>query len=99
MEGALRISNFGCGVSLNLIVNGKEYGNIWADDRCNDQGIYPDPYYKKSGRIQFLDWYEYWLNDSLKNISFDKIMNFSKSESKSNSVAEFIQRIMKKLYD
>lgn len=96
MNGALRISNFGCGVSLNLIVNGKEYGNIWADDRCNDQGIYPDPYFKKSGRIQFLDWYEYWLNDSLKNINFDKIVNFSIEKSISKRLISFMRRIMKR---
>lgn len=34
-NGLLKISNYGCGISLNLVVNGKEYGNIWFDDRCN----------------------------------------------------------------
>ncbi len=65
INGLLRVSNFGCGVYLNLVVNGPEYGNLWVDDRCNDQGIYPDPYSEKDGRIQFLDWYESWLDKEL----------------------------------
>lgn len=67
-NGLLRICNFGCGVSLNLVVNGSEYGNIWADDRVNDGGIFPDLYFGQSGRTQFLDWYILWLNQSLDKI-------------------------------
>lgn len=67
-NGLLRISNFGCGVSLNLVVNGKEYGNIWVDDRCNDGGIFPDPYFGNEGRISFLTWYELWLDKSLSQL-------------------------------
>jgi len=67
-NGLLRISNFGCGVSMNLVVNGKEYGNIWVDDRCNDGGIFPDPYFGNEGRIAFLDWYELWLDKSLSQL-------------------------------
>lgn len=65
-NGLLRISNFGCGVSMNLVANGNEYGNIWVDDRCNDQGIYPDPYFEVTERLAFLDWYEIWLDKSIK---------------------------------
>ena len=68
-NGLLRICNFGCGVSLNLVVNGSEYGNIWVDDRGSDGGIYPDPYFGQSERTQFLDWYVLWLNKSLGEIS------------------------------
>jgi len=64
-HGLLRICNFGCGVSLNLVVNGSEHGNIWVDDRGNDGGLYPDPYFEQEGRTQFLDWYELWLDRSL----------------------------------
>lgn len=65
-NGLLRISNFGCGVSMNLVVNGQEYGNIWVDDRCNEQGIYPNPYIENRERISFLDWYEHWIDIELK---------------------------------
>ena len=68
-SGLIRICNYGCGVSLNLVVNGPEYGNIWVDDRCNDGGIYPDPYFDQQGRTEFLEWYELWLDRSLNEVS------------------------------
>lgn len=68
-NGLLRLSNFGCGVSINLVVNGKEYGNIWVDDRCNDGGIYPDVSFSNGRRIDFLTWYETWLDRSLQEIA------------------------------
>lgn len=66
INGLLRISNFGCGISINLVVNGIEHGNLWGDDRCNDQGIFPETYSDNNVRIQFLDWYEAWLDKELK---------------------------------
>ncbi len=71
--GLLRICNFGCGISMNLVVNGREYGNIWIDGRCNDSGIYPDRCFKQVGRTDFLTWYELWLDKSLKEVQ-DKIV-------------------------
>lgn len=67
-NGLLRVSNFGCGVSMNLVVNGEEYGNLWVDDRCNEQGIYPNPYIENGDRITFLDWYENWIDTELKKL-------------------------------
>lgn len=64
-SGLLRLSNFGCGVYISMVVNGPEHGNIWADDRMSEQGIYPDPYSGKQGRVQFLDWYEAWLDSAI----------------------------------
>jgi len=96
MNGALKISNFGCGISLIVIVNGTEYGNIWVDDRGNDQGIYPDPYFKNNGRINFLDWYEFWLDDSLKKINIDKSVNFSLEESIKQKFLNLVKRIRNK---
>jgi hypothetical protein len=69
VNGLLRICNFGCGVSLNLVVNGAEYGTIWVDDRGSEGGIFPDPYFGQSERTQFLDWYILWLNKSLEAVS------------------------------
>ena len=68
VNGLLRICNFGCGVSLNLVANGTEYGNIWVDDRGSDGGIFPDPYFGQSERTQFLDWYILWLDKSLAEV-------------------------------
>lgn len=69
VNGLLRICNYGCGVSLNLVVNGAEYGNIWVDDRGNDGGIYPDAYFGQKDRTQFLNWYELWLDISIKEVN------------------------------
>ncbi|MEK3788416.1 SMI1/KNR4 family protein [Paenibacillus sp. FSL K6-1230] len=67
--GMLRISNFGCGVTMNLIVNGNSYGEIWVDDRGNSGGIYPDQYFGNKDRLNFLDWYELWLDQSLAKVT------------------------------
>ena len=84
-NGMMRIANFGCGVSINLIVNGDEYGNIWADDRCNDQGILPfQP--NNRNRIQFFDWYEQWLNSSLE--PFDRIKDKLKNQTVESIIKE-----------
>ena len=66
INGLLKICNFGCGVHLGLVVNGAEFNNMWVDDRVNDNGIYPDPYFdqKEDERTSFLDWYEMWLDQS-----------------------------------
>jgi hypothetical protein len=69
MNGTIAICNYGCGVSLNLVVNGKEYGNIWSDDRGSDQGIYPSFELGNKDKIKFLDWYELWLDTSLVGVS------------------------------
>lgn len=85
-DGMLRIANFGCGVSINLIVKGEEYGNIWADDRCNEQGILPFQSEGKT-RIQFLDWYESWLDKSITELNVtSKNEPREKSNQSSNSV-------------
>lgn len=65
LNGLLRISNFGCGISLNLVVNGPEYGHIWADDITNGNGLFPDPYFQTEKRLTFLEWYELWLDVSI----------------------------------
>lgn len=69
MNGVLAICNYGCAVSLNLVVNGQEYGNIWTDDRGSDNGIYPSTELGNKDKIGFLDWYEMWLDNSLSEIT------------------------------
>ena len=66
--GLLRICNYGCGISMNLVVNGTEYGHIWVDDRGNDGGIYPDPFFDQTGRTKFIEWYNLWLDKSLEEL-------------------------------
>ena len=72
MNGVIAICNYGCGISLNLVVNGQEYGNIWTDDRGNDNGIYPSLELGNKDRITFLNWYELWLDNSIDKIKYKK---------------------------
>jgi SMI1 / KNR4 family (SUKH-1) len=64
-SGLLRIANYGCGVFINLVVHGPSKGQMWVDDRCNGNGIFPDQMFGNVERIGFLDWYELWLDQSL----------------------------------
>lgn len=69
LNGVLAICNFGCAVSLNLVVNGQEHGYIWTDDRASDAGIYPSMELGNKEKLKFLDWYELWLDKSLNELS------------------------------
>ncbi|MGB4774416.1 MAG: SMI1/KNR4 family protein [Daejeonella sp.] len=69
MNGVIAICNYGCGINLNLVVNGPEYGNIWTDDRGNENGIYPSCELGNTDKITFLNWYELWLDNSLDEIT------------------------------
>lgn len=68
-DGMLRICHEGCGFFTNLIITGKESGNVWVDGRVSEQGIYPLQYKGKHTRLSFTDWYLKWLEDSLASIS------------------------------
>lgn len=66
--GLLSICGSGCGFSENLVITGQEYGNVWTDGRCSDAGIFPSELGNKE-RLNFLDWYELWLDKSLKELN------------------------------
>jgi hypothetical protein len=67
-RGSLMICDYGCGLAFRLIVSGDARGQIWLDDRANDSGLYPlgDPYTAKP--VDFLAWYDQWLDHSLRSI-------------------------------
>lgn len=64
--GRLNISDYGCGITISLIITGEEKGNMWTDDRVNDGGIYPSAELENTGKISFLNWYELWLDNTIK---------------------------------
>ena len=66
--GRLNLCNYGCGVAIFMVVNGAEYGNIWMDARINDDGIYPFNEFGNCERIDFLNFYEAWLDESIDEI-------------------------------
>ncbi|MFY0673884.1 MAG: SMI1/KNR4 family protein [Bacteroidia bacterium] len=65
-DGMLRICHLGCGTFATLVMNGKEKGNVWIDDRSNDGGIYPYGFYSGHNKTSFLEWYINWVDLSLK---------------------------------
>jgi hypothetical protein len=56
--GTLVLCHEGCGILHLLVVTGRARGQVWVDDRCNDQGLFPL-------EVRFLDWYEKWLDNTL----------------------------------
>jgi hypothetical protein len=56
--GTLVLCHEGCGILHLLVVKGRCPGQMWVDDRCNDQGLFPLG-------VKFLDWYERWLDSTL----------------------------------
>lgn len=68
-NGLLRVANYGCGISINIVVNGPDYGKMWVDDRGNDGGFYPDQLLGNEQKLEFLDWYELWLDQSIAEVS------------------------------
>jgi SMI1 / KNR4 family (SUKH-1) len=65
ITGSMRICHYGCAIYYMLVVTGNEKGNIWVDDRASDFGIYPAISKITGQKLQFIEWYNEWLNESL----------------------------------
>jgi SMI1 / KNR4 family (SUKH-1) len=57
-QGALVLSDEGCGMEHFLILTGSARGEMWVDNRANDGGM-------ASLKCDFLTWYERWLDGVL----------------------------------
>jgi hypothetical protein len=68
MSGAIPICHLGCAYRHWLVINGKQKGFVWGDDRADEKGIYP---LRNSSRKQvtFADWYLSWLRDPKKSMN------------------------------
>tara|TARA_Y100001934_G_scaffold243249_1_gene299685 strand:+ start:1119 stop:1328 length:210 start_codon:yes stop_codon:yes gene_type:complete len=64
LDGAIPICHLGCAQRQWLIVSGPERGNIWCDDRADNEGLSPLKKPQKK-RITFFEWYREWLDDAL----------------------------------
>lgn len=67
--GYVLLCHEGCGMYSILIVNTYDedtYGTVWFYDLANDWGIYPliNPLNKKT--MNFIDWLEYYVDQTLK---------------------------------
>lgn len=69
VTGSMRICHYGCAIYYLLVVSGTEKGNVWIDDRANDEGIYPAISKKSGEQLSFTEWYNEWLDESLNQLS------------------------------
>ncbi|MBS1636917.1 MAG: SMI1/KNR4 family protein [Bacteroidetes bacterium] len=69
ITGSIRICHYGCAIYFLLIITGQEAGNIWVDDRANDMGLYPAISKFTKQKMTFTDWYDEWLNESIKELN------------------------------
>lgn len=59
VDGAIPICHAGCAIRIWLVVTGSEAGNLWMNDRANDNGWLPM-------HVTFQQWYEDWLGKSVR---------------------------------
>lgn len=68
--GCLFLCTEGCGMDNILIVNTADpttYGTVWFYDLSNDYGVMPILHPKTQKPFHFLDWLEYWADQTLYN--------------------------------
>ena len=109
MNGAILVSDCGCGDFEILIVNGTEYGNVWGDYRVSCNGMKP-LLNTNNERLTFLDWYNLFILKKIEyyeNYDPQKIENMIKGleskrtsipeikDKKSNSITNFFKSLFK----
>ncbi|MBS1795495.1 MAG: SMI1/KNR4 family protein [Acidobacteria bacterium] len=62
LTGVVFLSEYGCGWSYCLVVSGEQAGTVWM------HGDYLSPIFDDHGQWTFFDWYEDWLDQSLKSL-------------------------------
>ncbi|BAL85965.1 hypothetical protein AMIS_7450 [Actinoplanes missouriensis 431] len=61
--GLIYLCHHGCALREALVVSGPSRGQMWADDRADDQGF--SPVLGDDGRpLTFAGWYRKWLTES-----------------------------------
>lgn len=68
IQGFLLLCTEGCGMDSILIVNTADeetYGTVWFYDLSDDFGIAPIFNPQTGKPMHFLDWFEYWLDQTL----------------------------------
>lgn len=68
VNGTIRICHIGCGNFIFLVVNGREYGNMWIDDRASNGEIIPLTS-KGENRVTFEEWYFDWVDSQIEYYS------------------------------
>ncbi len=84
LTGVLFLSNYGCGHNYILVIKGEQKGTVWF---FSDHRDLSPLYYKKTRKqLNFFDWYENWLDESLNELS--------KTKKKSNEIDTENEKIL-----
>jgi len=65
LKGVLYLAEYGCGGYYVLVVQGDCHGQVWYMEESKRMAPLCDPGGKP---FSFFDWYEYWLDGSLKKV-------------------------------
>jgi hypothetical protein len=86
--GAIEVAHYGCGITAPLVVTGSERGAMWVDDpnssfTCDlypvgrggwmGQGGWERMAAHPDKRLDFLAWYDDWLDDALVTLDMDRL--------------------------
>jgi hypothetical protein len=69
-KGVTFLCHEGCGMFNVLILRGKEKGTVWWFNFSDEVGVMPILHNGKG--VSFFDWYEIWLDDSMKYLKGEK---------------------------
>lgn len=62
LYGVIYLSEYGCGGYYVMVVKGEQAGTVWF----LQEGEYLFPCFTKKGQWDFADWFENWLDESIK---------------------------------
>lgn len=65
VNGAIPLCDMGCALRQWLVISGDEAGHVWNDFRADERGLSPVQIGSLQ-RVTFLQWYQSWLDDALK---------------------------------
>lgn len=64
-----------------LVVNGEEKGNMWIDKTEMDGGLEPVKSADGKARVTFLEWFEEWLDESIRSLKPENRFYYENSNS------------------
>ncbi|MCF3120304.1 hypothetical protein IPZ68_11405 [Streptomyces arenae] len=68
-DGALCMSDQGCGYYTLMALTGPERGTMWHDARAAAEGVIPFAFLNSTARVTFAQWYVHWLTHAEREAS------------------------------
>ena len=67
-NGYLHLCDYGCGISFFLVIVGEDAGTIWENRAVDAEGLMPSNEFGNTVKLDFLEWYQLWLEQALENL-------------------------------